>query len=253
MSSEKTIAMVTGATAGLGEVFCRQLASRCDAIIAVGRRLDRLEALANSLQDTVEVHCVVADLASIEGVARSMEALRQKGPVSILINNAGFSPYGHFADLSIDAQRGMVDVHIDASITLCRAAVPFMREMGRGSIINVSSLGSFMPRKGLSVYGGSKVFLNYFSQALHAELSDAGIEVQALCPGYVRTEFHQTMPAQGFDPALVPDDMWMQPEEVVACSLEALGSGQVIVIPGAANREMARAALQAQLDALENA
>jgi short-subunit dehydrogenase len=152
MSEHKVTALVTGASAGLGAEFCRQLAPLCDVIIAVARRKERLEALASELSDSVEVHCLEADLGTVEGVATTMEAIRQQGPVDYLVNNAGFSTFGHFDQLPIDGQRDMVNLHIDACITLCRAAIPFMRELGSGRIINVSSLGTFFPGKGMAVY-----------------------------------------------------------------------------------------------------
>jgi short-subunit dehydrogenase len=252
MSKQKITALVTGASAGLGAEFCRQLAARCNVIIAVARRRDRLATLARELGDTVEMHCVEADLGSIEGVARTMEALRQQGPVNYLVNNAGFGTFGDFERSSIESQRAMVDLHIDTSITLCRAAIPFMRELGGGAIINVSSLGALMPMKGVAVYGASKAFLNFYSLSLQAELDGTGIEVQALCPGFTRTEFHDAMQGEEFDRSRIPDPMWMSAEAVVAASLAALGSGQVIVVPGDDNRSLARAALQQQLDALWN-
>lgn len=251
MSGHKVTALVTGASAGLGVEFCRQLAERCDVIIAVARRGERLAALASELAEAAEVHCLEADLGSIEGIAKTMEAIRQKGPVDYLVNNAGFSTYGHFAGLPIEEQRAMVDLHIDAAITLCRAAVPFMRELGGGNIINVSSLATFMPSKGLAVYGASKAFLNYFSQALQAELAGSGIAVQALCPGYIRTEFHDSMSDEGFDKSRIPSEMWMNADEVVSASLAALGSSQVIVVPGDGNRDLAVMGLQQQLSALQ--
>lgn len=250
MSESKVTALVTGASAGLGAEFCRQLAPRCDAIIAVARRRERLEALAGELAGSVEMHCLEADLASIEGVAATMEAIRQKGPVDFLVNNAGFGTFGHFENLSIESQRPMVSLHIDASITLCRAVIPFMRERGGGTIINVSSLGTFVPGKGMAVYGATKAFLNYYSLALQAELVGTGIEVQALCPGYTRTEFHDPMADDGFDRSRIPEQMWMGADAVVAASLAALGSGQVLVVPGEDNRGFARFGLQQQLDAL---
>ena len=170
MTGHKTTALVTGASAGLGAEFCRQLAGRCDVIIAVARRGERLAQLAQELSDRAEVHSIEADLNSVEGVARTMEALRQQGPVDYLVNNAGFGTFGVFPDLDIQGQRDMVGLHIDASITLCRAAIPFMRERGRGHIINVSSVGAFLPGPGIAVYGASKAFLNFFSLALQAEL-----------------------------------------------------------------------------------
>jgi short-subunit dehydrogenase len=247
----KTVALVTGASSGLGAEFCRQLATRCDVIIAVARRQARLQALADELAGQAELQPIVADLNSVEGVTRVVEALRQKGPADILVNNAGFSTFGQFAHLGIDSQRDMLSLHADATITLCRAAVPFMRERGAGQIINVSSLGAFMPGKGLAVYGATKAFLNYFSQALQLELAGTGIEVQALCPGYIRTEFHDEIAAQGFDAGRIPSEMWLEASAVVATSLEALGSGRVLVVPGESFQGLARMGLEGQLAALK--
>ncbi|MGB1140300.1 MAG: SDR family NAD(P)-dependent oxidoreductase [Halioglobus sp.] len=244
MSESKVTALVTGASAGLGLEFCRQLATRCDVLIAVARRRERLEQLADELSGQVETHVLEADLGTIEGVAKVMEALRQKGPVDILVNNAGFSTVGKFADLDIDGQRDMLSLHCDATMTLCRAAIPFMRERGSGSIINVSSLSAFIPAKGLATYAATKVFLNHFSQALNAELFGSGVEVQALCPGYIHTEFHDGMAELGFDKSRVPQEMWSSPKEVVTASLRALGSGQVLVVPGDNNRALARAGIE---------
>lgn len=250
MPEHKIIALVTGASAGIGAEFCRQLALTCDEIIAVSRRAERLEALAGELRGNARVHTLEADLNTVEGVARTMEALRQKGPVSYLVNNAGFSTMGPFEQQSIDSQRDMVRLHIDASITLCRAAIPFMRELGCGHIINVASLGAFLPGKGLAVYGATKAFLNYYSLALQQELAGSGIEVQALCPGYTRTEFHLPLLDKGFSPDRVPEQMWMDAAEVVASSLAALGSGQVVVVPGEVNLGLAREGVRQQLERL---
>jgi short-subunit dehydrogenase len=177
-----------------------------------------------------------------------MEALRQKGPVRYLVNNAGFGVMGDFDRTSIDEHRAMVSLHIDASITLCRAAIPYMRELGGGAIINVSSLGSLVVGKGISVYGATKAFLNYYSMALHAELEETGIDVQALCPGFTRTEFHEAMVTESFDGDRIPPKAWMSPEAVVADSLAALGSGQVLVVPGEHNQQIARWGQQQLLD-----
>ncbi len=251
MTEARHTALVTGASAGLGAEFCRQLAPRCERIIAVARRADRLEALGRGLRPQVEFIPVAADLNTVEGVARCMEALRQRGPVDYLVNNAGFGTFGQFADQPVGSQRDMVSLHVDAVVTLCRAAIPFMRERGRGHIINVSSLGAFHPRRGLAVYGATKAFLNYFSLALQQELAGSGVEVQALCPGYIRTEFHEAMAGSGFDRSRIPDDLWSEASEVVAASLAALGSGRVLVVPGENGPGLAMAGLQDQLAGLE--
>ena len=250
MAEEKITALVTGASSGLGAEFCRQLAPRCDVIIAVARRGERLAALAGELETEARLEQVVADLTGIEGVARTLEALRQKGPVDYLVNNAGFSTFGDFAANDIQDQRAMVSLHCDAAITLCRAAIPFMRERGGGHIINVSSVGAFLPGKGLAVYGATKAFLNYYSLALQAELAGTGIRVQALCPGYIRTGFHDEMAAEGFDRSRIPADMWSEAPEVVARSLAALDGDDVLVVPGEGNLALARLGLQQQLDGL---
>ena len=209
-----------------------------------------MQALAKELQGKVEVHIVEADLISIEGVARAMEAIRQKGPLDYLINNAGFSTLGNFEGELIDSQHAMVNLHINATLSLCRAAIPFMREIGGGNIVNVSSIGAFTPYPGVAVYSATKAFLNSFSESLQAELAGSGIAVQALCPGYTRTEIHDTPTMDRFDKAVIPENYWMEVEEVVAASLDALGKGQLVVVPGEGNLKMAKKSLQKQLDAL---
>ncbi len=249
--SKKITALVTGASAGLGREYCHQLAAQCDVIIAVARRKDALRTLASELVGQVELHKIAADLTTIEGVTIALEALRQLGPVDYLINNAGFGTIGDFDHSPLAGALDMVALHIDATITLCRAAIPFMAERGGGTIVNVSSLGSLYPSKGIAVYGATKAFLNYFSLALQEEVREQGIRVQALCPGYTRTEFHKAMTAEGFDVQRIPERSWMEPEAVVAASLDALGAEDVLVIPGANNRDLGVSGLQQQLASLQ--
>lgn len=245
-----TIALVTGASSGIGEQFCRALAGRCDRIIAVARRGERLEALARELAADTELVPVVADLASVEGVTRAMEALRQKGPVTYLVNNAGFSTLGPFARSAIDRELAMVRVHIDASMSLCRAALPAMIEAGGGYIINVASVGGFLPMRSTAGYGACKAFLVSFSASLREEVAGKGVAVQCLCPGMTRTEIHDTGDFQGFDKAQVPESMWMESPAVVEASLAALEEDRPLVIPGAMNRDMVADGLRRQLEAV---
>ncbi len=229
MSAGKTIALVTGASAGIGAEFCRQLAVGCDVIIATGRREERLQALADELSGQVEMHLLVADLTSREGLTRLIEMLRQKGPVDYLVNNAGFGALGHFSETDLEPQQQMIALHIDVTVALTRAALPFMKEKGVGTIINVSSMSAFNANAMVTVYGASKAFLNHFSEGLQLELQDTGIKVQALCPGYTRSDFHGRDSMTGFSTDMVPDEMWMEASEVVAISLAALEGDQVIV------------------------
>jgi len=250
MSDRKIIAMVTGASAGLGAEFCRQLADRCDLIITVARRAEPMEALAEELRGKAEFYIVEADLTTTEGVARSMEAIRQKGPLNYLVNNAGFSVLGSFEGAVIDDQLAMVNLHISATLSLCRAAIPFMRENGGGNIVNVSSIGAFLSSPGVAVYSATKAFLNSYSISLQQELAGSGISVQALCPGYTRTEIHDTSTMGGFDKTTVPDEYWMEAGPVVAASLEGLGGDSVIVITGESNLEVTKKSLEKQLASL---
>ncbi|PLW82999.1 NAD(P)-dependent oxidoreductase [Kineobactrum sediminis] len=250
MGKNGMIALVTGASSGLGAEYCRQLAGRCETIIAVARRGDRLQALAEELAGRVKLEPVVADLATVEGVTRTVEALRQKGPVDILVNNAGFSTFGDFGRSELEPELQMIRLHIDATLELTRAAVPFMRERGGGHIINVASIGAFLTMKDTSVYGASKAFLPQFSLSLQHEVAADHITVQCLCPGLTRTEIHDTPYFKGFDKTRMPEELWMEAAPVVAASLEALDTGKVIVVPGAVNRQMARDSLQQLLQSL---
>lgn len=250
MSQRNITAMVTGASAGLGVEFCRQLAERCDVIIAVARRAKPMKALAEELRGKAEVHVVEADLTTVEGVARAMEAIRQKGPLDYLINNAGFSTLGNFEGEQIDSQHAMVNLHINATLSLCRAAIPFMREIGGGNIVNVSSIGGCLPFPGVAVYSATKAFLNSFSISLQGELVGSGISVQALSPGYTRTEIHDTPSMSSFDKSIVPEEYWMEAEEVVGQCLESLGNDKVVLVTGEGNLAMAKKGLKKQLDAL---
>lgn len=240
MSDEKAIGLVTGASSGLGAEFCRQLAPRCRKLILVARRREKLEALAGELRGQgVEPFVVVADLCDPLGVTEVVETIRQQGPVTFLVNNAGFGTLGSFTETDFDAQQAMVDLHISATLRLCRAVIPDMREAGGGSIINLSSLGSLFPMRDIAVYCASKVFLNAFSEALQQEEEKHGIRVQSLCPGYTHTEFHDRDSFEGFDKASVPDAMWMDAADAVRESLAALDAGEeVVFIPGESNRQL---------------
>jgi len=250
MSDKKYTALVTGASSGIGKAFCERLAERCDRIVAVARRHERLLELQQALASQVEVIPVAADLSTVEGVTRCTEAIRQRGPVDLLVNNAGISAFGAFTDADIDQQLDTVRINIDALMVLSRAALPFMREQGEGAIINVASIGAFLPMRDTVVYGASKAFVQSFSISLQDEVRGDNIKIQCLCPGMTRTEIHDTAMFEGFDKSRIPEQMWMSSEEVVDISLAALEEDRVIVVTGETNVTMARQAIQATAESV---
>ena len=218
----------------------------------MARRGERLQELAEELADKAELHLVQADLTTVEGVTWAVEALRQKGPVDYLVNNAGFGTFGGFVATGLDTQQNMVRLHIDAPLELCRAAVPYMAELGGGYIINVASIGGFLPMKDTAVYSASKAFMISFSSSLQQEVVKQGTKIQCLCPGFTHTELHDLETRAGFEKSRVPQELWMDPAAVVRESLLGLSRESVLLIPGEVNADMVRSGLQAQLDSLQD-
>lgn len=236
--SEK-IALITGASSGIGAVFARHLAARGYRLVLTARRKERLEALADEVRQrhNVAAEVFAADLARSEDIARLEQHIADLPPLTLLVNNAGFGTSGNFAEVDLDKQLAMIQVHIAASVRLCRATLPPMLKQRRGSIINVSSVAAFLPAPGNVNYSASKSYLVTFSKALHSEVAGSGLTVQALCPGFTYTEFHDTPEYDWFDHSMVPQWMWMSAEEVVAHSLSSLErSRRVVVVPGFKNR-----------------
>jgi len=243
--------LVTGASAGLGAEYLRQLAPRCGALTAVARRGDRLRDLAAELAGICEVEILEADLGSLEGQARAVEHLRQRGPFDLLVNNAGYSTLGPFAESDLDAELGMLHLHQEATMALTRAVLPGMLEAGAGTIINVASVGAFVVLPGVATYAATKAFLLSYSRSLQAEVGSRGVRVQCLCPGYTRTEIHSRDTFQGFDVSRIPDKLWMESDEVVRESLDALSRDETVVVTGENNRALVCQSLRELADSLE--
>lgn len=245
-------ALITGASAGIGAAYVRQLAGACSSQLLVARRRERLEALADELAGQCRIDVLEADLTTVEGQARVVEAIRQGPPLSLLVNNAGFSTFGPFVRSNLDAELAMLRLHEQATLALTRAALPAMAAAGTGAIVNVASIGALFAMPAVASYGATKAFLLSFSRSLRAEVGGHGIAIQCLCPGYTRTEIHGRESFRDFDPAVVPDHLWMTADEVVAASLEALAAdnGGWLVVPGAQNRELVRRALAELADAI---
>ena len=236
MSTQKPMALVTGASSGIGSEFARAIAARGDDLVVVARDTARLDALAERLEADygVDVEVLSADLTSKKGRAIVEARLESAEPaVDLLVNNAGMGTYGKFAELSREAETRVIRLNVLAVVQLSHAVLPGMIERGRGGIINVSSLAGHQPTPLNATYGGTKAFLTSFSQALHEELRGTGVKVMVLCPGFTRTEFQERA---GLDSGSVPSFMWQTPEPVVAAALRAYDQGRAMCVPGALNQ-----------------
>ncbi len=227
------LALVTGASSGLGEVFARKLARAGMNVILVARREKLLRELAAELRSEfgVDVHVCVADLVSEEDIVRVAELIKERKP-SMLVNNAGFGLSIPFVESEIDSQIAMVRLHCETPVRLMHAALPSMIDKRDGDIINVSSVAGFLASPGSGNYCASKAYLTTFSESLHMDVERKGVRVQALCPGFTHTNFHATGSMANFEKSDVPDRMWMDAEDVVETSVKALDRDKSVVIPG---------------------
>ena len=224
-------ALVTGASSGLGAAFAEALARRGYDVVVVARRRERLEALAEKLrgQYDVAVQVLVADLTSTADLQSVESRMAGDAALTLLVNNAGFGTTGRFAELDPDRDEAEIRLNVVALSRLTRAALPGMIARGAGSIINVSSVSAMLPGPYHATYGATKAFVNSFTEALHEELRGTGVRVQALCPGFTRTEFQDRA---GVTARSVPAFAWMSPEYVVERSLAALERGTLVCVPG---------------------
>ncbi len=228
-------ALVTGASSGIGEAFAEHLARRGHDLTIVARRADRLESLAKRLEQChgVEVEVFPADLIQA-GELRSVEDKVASDPeLELLVNNAGFGTAGRLAELPPDGEESEIRLNVLALVRLTRAALPAMLTRGRGGIINVSSMASFSPAPFMATYAATKAFVNAFTEGVADEVAGSGVKLQALCPGFTRTEFQDTADV---DPGAIPQMAWMEAGEVVEASLAGLERGTLVVVPGLANR-----------------
>lgn len=229
----KKVALVTGASAGLGVEFARQLAKRGHSLVLVARRKERLEELAKELGSA---RAIAADLSKKDAAAKLMADLEANGEVvDLLINNAGFGLIGRFAELDAKRERQMIDLNVGTLTDLCRAVAPGMIERKSGGILNVASTAAFQPGPKFAVYFATKAFVLSLTEALHEELKPHGIKVSCLCPGPTKTEFGDVA---GFTNKLgmAFEKIAMSAARVVEIGLEGLDKNKAIVIPGALNK-----------------
>ena len=223
-------ALVTGPTAGIGHSFAVQLAGSGHDLVLVARDEQRLEQVAGDLRGRfgVDVEVLVADLADRSQLARVEQRLGDRSaPVDLLVNNAGFGLKGRFLDNDVAAETAMLDVLVTAVMRLMHAALGPMVERGHGRVLNVSSVASFLPR---GSYSAAKAYVNKLGEWAAAEYAPHGVTVTTLCPGFVRTEFHERMQV-GQDSA--PDFLWLDADDLVRTALADLERGKVYSVPSA--------------------
>ncbi|EFF92645.1 short-chain dehydrogenase/reductase family oxidoreductase [Streptomyces sp. e14] len=223
-----TTALITGSTAGIGAAFARRLAADGHDLVLVARDTERLTEQATELHDKhgIEAEVLTADLATDEGVEAVAARLGdRRNPVDLLVNNAGFGNKGRFLDVPMADELRMLKVHIEAVLRLTAAATEAMRERGRGGVVNVASVAAFVPR---GTYGASKAWVVQFTQGVARDLAGSGVRLMALCPGFVRTEFHQRA---GMGTDNIPNWMWLDADKLVAAALADLARGRTVSIP----------------------
>jgi uncharacterized protein len=234
-TTTRPVALVTGASSGIGRAFVLALADRGHDVVLVARDTARLEALAKELGDAygAAAEVLTADLSDPIALgaveARVADPAR---PVDLLVNNAGFGTSGRFTTLPLDREQQEIELNVLALVRLTHAALGAQVERGRGGVINVASIAAYQPTPGNAIYGATKAFVRSFSQAVHEELKGTGVTCMVLSPGFTRTEFQTRA---GFDSSEVPGFLWQEAATVVQHALRAYDKGRAECVPGPLN------------------
>jgi len=229
----RSVAVITGASSGLGAVFARKLAEKHDLLL-IARRRERLDALAAEL--AAEHRCaasvLAADLAEEKDLAAVADRIAGERNLALLVNNAGFGARGLFWESNLDVQEQMHRLHVMATVRLTHAALRNMTAKNSGGIVNVASVAAFVRRSGSVSYSATETWMTAFTEGLYLELKSvrSAVKVQTLCPGFTYTEFHDT--AHIDRASMAPPSLWLRAEFVVDESLRALARGKLFVVPG---------------------
>lgn len=238
----RPVAVITGASSGIGAEFARQLAPAGMGLVLVARRSQQLEQVAEHLAvaHRVPVEVEVCDLADRQALEALAVKLAARSDIELLVSNAGIGLVGRFVSTDPARLTAQLDLHVIASTRLTRAVLPQMVARGRGAIVQVSSLAGVFPRLSSPTYGSSKAYLNGFSEALDGEMAGTGVCFQALCPGFTHTGFHSTAEYIGVEiHRRIPDFLWLSADRVVRESLTGLAKGNRKVIPSRRYRLLA--------------
>jgi short-subunit dehydrogenase len=232
-------ALVTGASAGIGAAFARELAARGCSLVLTARRTDRLEELAAELKSRHGAHaeCIAADLADPAAPTALCAEIERRGiAIDVLINNAGYGVGGTFAKPEWKAHADFIRVMMIAPCELVYKLLPGMQQRGYGRIANIASLAGLIPGSpGHTLYGASKAYLIKFSQSLALENTSTGVNVCAVCPGFTYSEFHDVTGTRGAV-SKMPKWMWLSAEEVARIGVDATERGEIVCVTGRVNR-----------------
>lgn len=237
MIQENKLAVITGATGGIGSSFAKYIAARQYNLVISAYEQDLLEQAAAELREKyhIDVITIPANLAVPEDISALAQKLSALPQVDMLVNCAGFGEKSLFYKEDMSSVHKMINVHISATVELVHAVLPIMIKQRRGSIVTVSSLAAFIPAPGSSIYSSTKAFLNSFMESVHMEVNEYGINVQALCPGLTHTAFHNESDVET-SIKMKGVDLWMEADDVVEESMRELDKGSVICIPGCINK-----------------
>jgi hypothetical protein len=234
---ERPVALVTGASGGIGAAFANVLAQRGHDLVIVSRTQQKLEESAAQLEAEhgAQVEVLAADLETDAGVALVVDRLGDASrPIELLVNNAGFGTFGKFHELPIEQESAMIALNVVALVKLSHAALGPMVERGHGGIINISSVGAYQPTPFYASYSATKAFVSSFSNAVHEELSGTGVKSMVVAPGFTRTDFH--IRAEVDASGSMPGFLWQSANEVAEISMKAYDRGRAVCVPGGMNK-----------------